>query len=376
MAQSTVEIYGRANLGLENWRATGSSVAGGDMKSRNRVFDSGSRLGFRVNEALGGGLRAFVVMETGVNIDSGSQSGQSGTTNASSGTWASRDSYVGIGGGWGDVRFGRQSIFWSNGVIAQTGANYIDTAADGLTTGGHVAVAIPVARQSNVVSYNSPTIGGFNASLSYAPSDQEGSAFTGTGQERGSIWGLTGRYTTGALRAQFDWAKRANVANANDIDITGWKVGVGWAYAPGSQVSFIHERLENKNILAANGLVTAGLAAAGDDPEVKINLINWEHMLGQWQLMAQYGWSSKVKGLTGAVGNDDTEVKAYTLAVKYFLSKRTGVYLSLNGTRNEDNAWGDATSGGGMSSGPGGTLTAANRGADIRIIGLGFHHNF
>jgi predicted porin len=377
MAQSTVEIYGRANLGIDNWRATGSSVAGGDMKSRNRIFDSGSRLGFRVNESLGGGLRAFVVMETGVNIDSGSEMGQSGATNASTGTWASRDSYVGLGGGWGDVRFGRQSIWWSNGVIAQTGANYINSAADGLTTGGHGAVAGPVARQSNVMSYNTPTMGGFNASLSYAPSDAEGAAFTGTGQERGSIWGVTGRYTSGALRAQVDWAKRANVSNATgDVDNTGFKVGVGWAYAPGSQVSFIHERLENANILAANGLVTAGLATAGDDAKVKINLINWEHMLGQWQLMAQYAWSGKVTGLSGPLGSDNTRAKAYTLAAKYFLSKRTGVYASLNATRNEDNAWADANSGGGYSSASGTGLGVGNRGADTRIIAVGLHHNF
>jgi hypothetical protein len=46
MAQSTVEIYGRANLGIDNWRATGAATATGNMKSRNRIFDSGSRLGF------------------------------------------------------------------------------------------------------------------------------------------------------------------------------------------------------------------------------------------------------------------------------------------------------------------------------------------
>jgi predicted porin len=378
MAQSTVEIYGRANLGLDNWRATGSSVPGGDMKSRNRVFDSGSRVGFRVNEALGGGLRAFVVVETGVNIDSGSESGQSGGANASTGNWASRDSYVGLGGGWGDVRFGRQSIWWSNGVIAQTGANYINSAADGLTTGGFGSVSGPVARQSNVMSHNTPTMGGFNASLSYAPSDQEGATFTGGTQERGAIWGVTGRYTSGALRAQVDWAKRENVSNVADVDNSGFKVGLGWAYAPGSQVSFIHERLENSNITGTNGLVTAGLATAGDDAKVKINLVNWEHMLGQWQLMAQYAWSGKVTGLS--VNNSDTRAKAWTLAAKYFLSKRTGVYLSLNQTRNEDNAWADANSGGGYSSGaqaPSNSgLSAGNRGADVRIIAVGIHHNF
>ena len=60
MAQSSVEIYGRANLGIDNWRASGAVDPAGNAKSRNRVFDGSSRLGFRINEGLGGGLRALV----------------------------------------------------------------------------------------------------------------------------------------------------------------------------------------------------------------------------------------------------------------------------------------------------------------------------
>jgi predicted porin len=376
MAQSTVEIYGRANLSIGQWRATGSSSGTGDFNSRMRIVDSGSRLGFRVNEGLGGGLRAFVVMESGVNIDNGSQSGQSGATNASTGTWASRDSYLGIGGGWGDVRWGRQSIWWSNGIIAQTGANYIDSAVDGLTTGSFGMVTGPVARQSNVFSYNSPTIGGFNASISYSPSTTEGATYTGSGQTKDSIWGVTGRYTGGALRGQVDWAVRKNTAATlvcpatGCSEVKGFKVGVGWAYAPGSQVSAVLEELKNENVGAAIG----NSALAGDDLKVRINLLNWEHMLGQWQLLAQYAWSGDVKGLTGA-DTSNTKVKGYTLAAKYFLSKRTGAYLSFNSVTNQANAFGDL-SGGGFSSAGGTGLSATNEGADVRSIAVGVMHNF
>src|SRR6185437_11810251 len=34
MAQSTVEIYGRANIGIDNFRATGGAVGANDLKSR------------------------------------------------------------------------------------------------------------------------------------------------------------------------------------------------------------------------------------------------------------------------------------------------------------------------------------------------------
>ena len=101
----------------------------------------------------------------------------------------------------------------------------------------------------------------------------------------------------------------------------------------------------------------AGLAASLDDASVKIFVINWEHMLRQWQLLATYGLSSKAKGL--AFGNEQTAATGITVAAKYFLSKRTGVYVSFNQFRNEQNAWADL-SGGALSSATGGALTAAS----------------
>ncbi len=375
-AQSSVEIYGRANLSLGNWKATGSTSGVGDLDSRMRVVDSGSRLGFRINESLGGGMRAFAVMETGVNIDSGTSLGQHGAGNGSTGFWTSRDSYLGLGGGWGDVRLGRQSIWWSNGVIAQTGANYIDSAADGLIT-GHM-VAAPVTRQSSVISYNTPTMGGFNASFSYSPHDQEPASFTGTGQEKGSIWGLTGRYTSGALRAQFDWATRKNAGNVDSRDNTGIKLGLGFAYAPGAQISGIIGQLENENIagIAAIGGNPLATIPGGDDVKVRFWLVNWEHMFGQMQLLAQLYKANDVDSdaLGDLVG---TAVTGVTLAAKYFLSKRTGVYVSLNNVKNDDFAWADLTGGGFSSASAGGAgLGPVNAGADVRSIGIGVIHNF
>ena len=373
MAQSTVEIYGRANLGVDRWEAKGG--AAGDLKGRMRVFDGSSRLGFRVNESLGGGMRAFAVIETGINIDTGSQASQSGETNGSSGFWASRDSYLGIGGGWGDVRFGRQSIWWSGGVIAQAGANYLHTAADSVLTDSAL-VAVPVTRQSNVVSYNSPTMGGFNASISYSPNSEA----AGVGAETDAkIYGVTGRYTGGPIRAQIDWAKNQGASPTTATprsEITGLKIGLGYAYAPGSLISGWWGRLENDGITAVAGIP---FATAGANLEQDFWLVNLEHMIGQWQLIGQYYKAMKVDSSAGGEipGSQST---AYTLAAKYFLSKRTGVYLSFNNVKNQENAFKDF-SGGGISSATGSTpagtgLPAAQRGADVRIIALGVMHNF
>jgi predicted porin len=370
MAQSTVEIYGRANVGVDSWQATGATDPAGNFKSRLRVFDFGSRLGFRVNESLGGGMRAFVVMESGVNIDSGSGNGQSGSANASTGTWASRDSYAGIGGDWGDVRFGRQSPFYSNGIIMQAGANYINQAADSMFSMGG-ALASPSGRESNVASYNTPTFGGFNASLSWGPGASEGSAYTGTGQGKEQLYVITGRYSGGPIRAQVDYGSRKDLGNVSGQDRDAWKVGLGWSYAPGSQISAIFGNVKNKNIQTAIAFGGTTFAAVGSSPNVDMWILNWEHMMGQWQFIAQYGMWGKIKDLTVDPGSTDAAV--YTVAAKYFLSKRTGVYLSYNQVKNKENAWYDFSNGGSSSIA---STSVGNRGADPRIIALGVMHNF
>jgi len=372
MAQSTVEIYGRANMGLDQYEAKGASVDTGNIKGRLRVFDFGSRLGFRVNESLGGGMRAFVVMETGVNIDSGTGNGQSGATNASTGFWASRDSYAGIGGDWGDVRFGRQSPFYGNGIIMQGGSNYINQAMDSAFSFAN-ALASPSGRESNVMSYNSPTLGGFNASLSWGPGASEGNAYTGTGQGKEQVYALTGRYSGGPFRAQFDYAKRKDVGNLSGQDREAWKVGGGWSYAPGSQISAIVGNIKNKNIQTAFSTGGVTFAAVGSSPNADIWILNWEHMLGQWQFIAQYAKFGKIKDLTLDPGG--TDAQGYTLAAKYFLSKRTGVYASFNQIKNKENAWWDISNGGSSSAGTANT-TVANRGTDPRIMAVGVMHNF
>ncbi len=108
-AVAQVEIYGRANVFVDSYQATGATAANSDFKSRTRVNDQGSRLGVRGREDLGRGLRAVYQIESGVNLDTGSNqtSVNVGPTNSSTATLATRDSFVGLEGGWGRVLLGR-----------------------------------------------------------------------------------------------------------------------------------------------------------------------------------------------------------------------------------------------------------------------------
>jgi len=124
-AVAQVEIYGRANVFADSYSATGATTnpTVNDFKSRTRVNDQGSRIGVRGREDLGRGLRAVYQIESGVNIDTGTQtssagpSATSGPSGSSTGFLASRDSWVGLEGGWGRVLFGRQPLYYGNGII-------------------------------------------------------------------------------------------------------------------------------------------------------------------------------------------------------------------------------------------------------------------
>src|SRR5512134_197139 len=258
---SNVQLYGRAVLGVDYYKATGATAgAAADMEGRMRVFDNSSRVGLRGTEDLGNGLKAIFQIETGVNIDNGSNTGQAGTNNVSSGFWASRDSFAGIDSNFGRLTFGRQSIYWANGVNAQFAANYINTEIPWTNGTGFGRMGIPTARTSNTVAYTTPTFAGINATLSWSPC--AGAAAFGTSGANafcaesvqnnatvdtdGRVWGATVRGEWGPFYAQVDYLDGSGntpfASGAPRPDGEFWKVGGSWGYMPGARVGLIWVR--------------------------------------------------------------------------------------------------------------------------------------
>lgn len=426
MAQtSNVQLYGRANLGIDNYKADGARdqqaavgqtgtilgtgttatatavtnpnpgadcVAGSvcasgssiDRKSRVRIFDNSSRVGLRGTEDLGNGLKAIFQIETGVNIDNGSNSGQGGQNNASSGFWASRDSFVGLDSNWGRLTFGRQSVYWANGVNAQFAANYINTEipwTNGTNLGRISPQGAAPARVSNMVQYTSPTFAGINGTLSYSPNAQEAVQGEGAGfKADGYLWGATLRGTWGPFYAQVDYADvngNSSTTGAPRGDGSAWKVGASWGYMPGARIGVIWVRTENN--MALN---TAQAAVNGFAPGNKVNqdawTINWEHTFGNFQVMAQYGWVNDVKNCNNpGISCSDSGAKGYMVGGRYLLSKRTWLYASWNMVDNDTNNYADYT-GGAITSTVVGTTNGnyVPWGADPQIWAFGIFHQF
>lgn len=365
---SSVQIYGRANVGFQNTEADGATDSTKNMKSRNHVFDQGSRVGLRGTENLGGGLRAVFQIESGVNIDTGSQTGNDGAANASTGFFASRDSYAGIEGNWGRVTWGRQSVWWTN-ANDLTQAAYINVGIQ-YATGGFARVGSPSARTSNVMQYQSPVWSGWGLNVSYAPQSEA----SGPGlQTDGHLWGTTLLYRGSVpFTFQWDWARKDNttVTGTAQNTITGNKVGVAWIYQPKApgQISLTWIRLENENNAAA-----AGFNSATDKLRQNAWQLNWTHMFGNWQTMAQLGTQGDMTGCSG-VGNScsDTGSKAFLVSAKYHFSKRTGLYASYTKLSNESRQINDYNGGNqGVAA-----RAALPAGADPRIFAVGVLHNF
>jgi predicted porin len=158
-AQSSVTLYGRVDLSLAQQADA--------VKNREVRNGSGSRLGVRGTEDLGGGLKALFQLEHRFNADDGAQS------NATR-FWEGK-SIVGLEGGFGRVWMGRdENPAYTHGqVVADPWAT--DTVAgNGTIINGRIGST----RYSNTVNYRFAAAG---FTLAAQMAEAEGNTPAGTG---------------------------------------------------------------------------------------------------------------------------------------------------------------------------------------------------
>lgn len=163
-------IYGIADAGVEY----GDYGRGHKVRVQSGL-GSASRLGFKGERSFGDDLAAYFQLEAGVSIDNGQNTGHSsnisnpglgGSSSAAPNTTGvaifSRNTFVGVRGKFGDVRFGRDyAPIYS-----------ITSASDPFTIGGATPFRLwssaAASRFDNAAFYFSPVVAGFQASLAYS----------------------------------------------------------------------------------------------------------------------------------------------------------------------------------------------------------------
>jgi predicted porin len=191
-AQSNVAVYGIVDVGL----ARESGTPSGKATNLNSGLASGSRLGLKGSEDLGGGMKANFVLENGFNADTGI-SGQGGLL-------FGRQAFVGLSGGFGALTLGRQySPYYK--ALRDVGDPFGAVSLAG-RAGNLMATN---TRTDNMVEVITPVAGGFSADLAYGAGETAGNS------ARNRMLGGALAYGAGPFKAQLAFHQMNN-ANATD----------------------------------------------------------------------------------------------------------------------------------------------------------------
>ncbi|RZA25036.1 MAG: porin, partial [Lysobacteraceae bacterium] len=152
-AQTSVTVYGIIDAAVEHY--TNADAAGKDM-TRLPSLGGGmfpSRLGFRGNEDLGGGLKAVFALENGFAPDTG-VAGQGGRL-------FGRQAWVGLAGSWGQLTVGRN---YNMMTVSTYDIDLFGPSQYGL---GSLDSFIPNGRSDNSVAYKG-TFNGLTVGATYS----------------------------------------------------------------------------------------------------------------------------------------------------------------------------------------------------------------
>lgn len=196
-AQSSVNVFGIVDVSLK-------SVSNGGVNAVQMSSDGmlNSRLGFRADEDLGGGMKAGMWLETAMNPDTG-------TINASGKFWHRRTT-VSLSGAFGELRLGRDlnPSFYNLSIFDPFTTCGVGSGFNLATNLGSGAATL--LRTDNALAYLLPSsLGGFYGHFMVAPSEGvPGNRYTG---------GRVG-YQNGPWNTAIAYAKTAT-ATADDFKV-------------------------------------------------------------------------------------------------------------------------------------------------------------
>lgn len=183
-AQSSVTLYGVADLGLADSNHPLQTTV---MSGNGRMNNGSSRLGVRGTEDLGGGLKASFNFEQGINATNGK-------TDANT---FQRAANLSLSGDFGSVKMGRTLTPSFYGVAAWE----LTGAANYSVVAGQFGFAGTGARNSSELSYTTPNMSGFSATIgTVLKADNAGNA----------KYDLNVVYKAGPLAAGFSYNTVAN----------------------------------------------------------------------------------------------------------------------------------------------------------------------
>ncbi|WP_293760327.1 porin [uncultured Aquitalea sp.] len=299
VSMADVTIYGTLKGGIEN-------VDNGNINKTN-VDDLGSRLGFKGTEDLGNGLKAIWQVETGFALDG---TGKDGTS--SSGTFANRESFVGLGSAYGSLRMGNLSNF-QDSDMAQV--DYWEYNSNALGLG---VFTRDDTRIKNAVRIDTANFGGFKGAFLYGTKED----LSNQSKDR-ETYNLGLSYENSGFFGKYAYTHETALSNGPSNDKHRLEAGYN---ANNLYVALGYQ--QNKGDYSVTALPM--LSNIDTDPNSAAS--NDKYKSKEYALTAGYSFGALTPKITYAQGDDverngnsidGTGYKQWILGVDYALSKRT-----------------------------------------------------
>jgi predicted porin len=411
-ALAQVEVYGFVNMSLANVKYDSPTQNGGNIGigsvSKWDVMSHASNYGIRGRENIGGGTSAWFQIEQNAPME---------RSNNVAITPASRNSAVGVQGGWGNAFIGQWTTPWADldalwgiGTVGGLGpvtsiigrrettgtapnpncanAHNSPTAGtcDAVDAGGGVGHAF-WRRASQAISYQSPVFAGVQLKAMYQTNEGKSNTTNGGAVVADpSLWsfsaqwaGLGGRVRVGAA---FDAHKDFTTAGQTD---SGMRVTGGWNFGF-MDIGAAYERMIYKSVAGdceatqwglgiaipiGQGAIRASYAVA-DDIDGTYN--------GSAAPAGTFGAGSCGAAATATLDSSDNGAKTWNIGYEYRFSKRTTIGAGYARMENDQAAvftWTGLppTQGGGAA----GLASVANtplQGSDISVFFVNMVHRF
>ena len=395
VALAQVEVYGTIHMSL-NYMDYGTGTAGAPSVKKFDVASHASNVGVRGRESVGGGLTAWFQVETNASMERSNNI-------AHTSNFASRNSAVGMQGGWGNLFLGQWTTPWADldalwgiGTVATygpitsiigrretTGAAPNPNCANNFSGNGGVGAPAGLAptqltcdsvegaggvghpfwrRISNSVFYQSPVFGGAQVKLAYQTNQDKTETAPGVIKADPQMYsasvtwsGMGGRLRIGAA---YDAHKEFTSVGNTD---TGYAVKGGWNFGF-ADIGAAYEFMEYK-------------ALAGDCEATQYG-IQVAIPIGQGAIRAAFSQADDLDGPAAACGvgvAGDNGAKQYNIGYDYRFSKRTQVGV---GYAAIDNDAGAAFTWSGLSSTNNGQAITPPAGSDVKIFFVNMIHRF
>jgi predicted porin len=379
---ANVTVYGKLYPQVQTVSGKGASTTtsstlanptGADLVSHQEVNDPNSFIGFKGEDNLGGGLKGWFQVEQSIRADLGT------------GVWSSRNSAVGLSGGFGNVFLGNWDTVYKQlgdpvGFLGIHPVNFVAIsnviAKSPLAGNAATATAASVGagsfqlRRANNIQYDTPKLGGVTVMVNYGPDEGKTSNKNAYLRDIGIKFEQGPLYVSVATEYHHDFFGASNnlTAHANSTSgatveskDTATRLNAVYKFPSNTAVGIEVAQLEYKE--------DGGAVGGFEKYKRKAVALSAQQQLGNVTLAANFVKADKgTCSLVGGANCDTTGLdgRQISLGARYDFSKRTGVYVIYAKLTNGDSAQFNNTL----------TTTAVNPGVDPEQFGIGIVVSF